>query len=153
VVALSSLRPFAVAVALAAFACHPNPAAQPVAEGAPPLVIGDFDDDYGGRHAVSAREWIQQPRNRYHIVRWVPEEQYLIARNDSANRGAPGKWTRIDWVSLTGMPPYEWAFCLSAYDAPTQAAAEAATIARRDTPRTGCNGYPFSRMRRVEARR
>ena len=47
------------------------------------------------------------------------------------------------------MPPYKWAFCLSAWEAATQADAERADIARRDTPKTGCNGYPFSRMRRV----
>ena len=54
-------------------------------------------------------------------------------------------------MALPGMPPYEWAFCLSAWDAPTQADAERADIARRDTPKTGCNGYRFSRMRRVQA--
>jgi hypothetical protein len=149
----SFLLPLALVAVVAAGACRPMPAAEPVGATPPSLVIGDFEDDYGARHTVTAREWLQHPRNRYHIVRWVPEQQYLIARNDSANRGAAGRWTRIDWVSLTGMPPYEWAFCLSAFDAPTQAAAESTTIARRETPRTGCNGYPFSRLRRVEARR
>ncbi|CAN5907988.1 hypothetical protein BH11GEM2_BH11GEM2_35000 [soil metagenome] len=57
-------------------------------------------------------------------------------------------WSRIDWIRLE-MAPYEWAFCLSAYAAPTQEAALATTTARRDAPRTGCNGHPFSRMRRA----
>ena len=78
--------------------------------------------------------------------RW--DGQTLIAQNDSANAYAPGLWTRIDWVRLDGMAPYTWAFCLTAYDAPTRAAAEATPPADRATPRTGCNGYPFSRMRR-----
>ena len=65
---------------------------------APPLVVGSFQDDYGERHLVSASEWVQQPASRYHIVRWVPERHYLIARNDSANQTAPGRWTRIDWL-------------------------------------------------------
>jgi hypothetical protein len=81
-------------------------------------------------------------------VAWNSARQYLIAQNDSANASAPGLWTRIDWVTLADMAPYNWAFCLSAYEAPTRAAAEAVTIANRETPRTGCNGYPFSRMRR-----
>jgi hypothetical protein len=88
-------------------------------------------------------------RGRYHIVRWVPERHYLIARNDSANRSAPGRWTRIDWLPLGGMPPYEWGFCFSAYAAPSAAAAESVTVARPETPRTGCNGYPYTRMRRI----
>lgn len=78
----------------------------------------------------------------------MPARRYLIAWNDSSNATAPGLWTRIDWIPLSGMPPYAWAFCLSAYEAPSRAAAEATAIARPDTPRTGCNGYPFSRMRR-----
>ena len=72
----------------------------------------------------------------------------LIDRNDTANTHAPGLWTRIDWVRLGGMEPYTWAFCLTAYDAPTRTAAEATPAADRATPRTGCTGYPFSRMRR-----
>jgi len=93
--------------------------------------------------------WTQLPHGRFNVIRWNAGGQYLIAQNDSANRSAPGRWTRIDWVLLPNMAPYEWAFCLSAYDAPTVAAAESTTVARRDTPRTGCNGFPFSRMRRL----
>jgi hypothetical protein len=124
----------------------PVPVSPPIA---PPLVVGAFTDDYGERHLVSASEWVQQPASRYHIVRWVSERHYLIAQNDSANRTAPGRWTRIDWLPLAGMPPYEWGFCFSAYDARSAAAAESVTVARPETPRTGCNGYPYTRMRRT----
>lgn len=105
-------------------------------------------DDYGGAHAITPELWVQSPRNSYHVMRWDPAGQYLIAVNDSANASAPGRWTRIDWMELRDMAPYTWAFCLSAYDAATEAEAEATTVAERATPRTGCNGYPFSRMRR-----
>jgi hypothetical protein len=115
---------------------------------APPSVLGNFVDDYDNSFTITPTEWTQLPHGRFHIVRWDPIGRYLIALNDSANTSAGGKWTRIDWVELTGMPPYAWAFCLSAYDAPTAAAAESVTIARPETPRTGCNGFPFSRMRR-----
>ncbi|QNN71039.1 hypothetical protein [Thermomonas carbonis] len=117
----------------------------------PATMLGDFVDDYGIGHRVTEGEWLQRPDTRYRVVAWHPEAQFLIARNDAGNRSDAAKWTRIDWVALPGMPPYEWAFCLSAWDAPTQADAERADIARRDTPKTGCNGYPFSRMRRVQA--
>lgn len=113
--------------------------------GPPEMIVGQFEDDYGGRHAVSPALWTHG-RARYHVVAWYPGEQYVIARNDSANPGDGGLYTRIDWMPLA-MPPYTWAFCLSAYNAPTADSAAATRLARRDTPRTGCNGHPFSRMK------
>ena len=140
---------FPVLLALSACALHANPPRTPAASP-PALLLGEFVDDYGIAHHVDAQQWLQRPDTRYRVVAWHPEAQYLIARNDAGNRSDAGLWTRIDWLALPGMPPYEWAFCLSAWDAPTQAAAERADIARRDTPKTGCNGYPFSRMRKEE---
>lgn len=112
------------------------------------MVLGLFEDDYGGRHEVTRAEWRQGARSRYRIVAWVPDSGFLVAQNMADHPSAPGKWSRIDWVALPGMPPWEWAFCFTAYDAPTEAAARAAT-ADRTAPRTGCNKYPFSRMKRV----
>ena len=130
--------------ALHADATHVTPLGTP-----PSMLLGDFVDDYGIGHRITDGEWLQRPDTRYRVVAWNADAQYLIARNDGANRADPNRWTRIDWIALPGMPPWEWAFCLSAWDAATQAEAERVTIARRDTPKTGCNGYPFSRMRRV----
>jgi hypothetical protein len=113
------------------------------------LVIGEFEDDYGIQFQISHQEWFQLPDARYRIVSWRSDDQYLIAQNDSSNPSDPGLWTRIDWMTLSDMPPFEWAFCMSAYDAPTAADAERASHAIRDTPKSGCNGFPFSRMKRT----
>ena len=113
----------------------------------PSLLVGNFEDDYGIQYTISEKLWHQKPDAKYHIVAWHPKAQYLIAQNDTANTSGAGLWTRIDWVELSGMPPYKWAFCLSAYKAATREEAEAANVANRDTPKSGCNGYPFSRMR------
>ncbi|MEM6285629.1 MAG: hypothetical protein AAF845_00595 [Bacteroidota bacterium] len=119
-------------------------------EGTPPaFVLGTFEDDYGSTYAITEAAWTHVGYARYHVVRWRPEAGYLVAQNDAGNPADGGRWTRIDWVRLDGMAPYTWAFCLSAYDAPTAAAAESTRVARPEAPRTGCNGYPFSRMRRV----
>src|SRR5690606_28371723 len=64
-----------------------------------------------------------------------------------------GLWTRIDWVELSDMDPWQWGFCIAAWDAPTADSAAAVAVARRDTPRTGCNGRPFTRMRRAAGER
>ena len=142
---ISCLLLISAFLCLASCASHaPREAATP-----PSMLLGDFVDDYGIGHRIDANEWLQRPDTRYRVVAWHTDAQYLIAQNDATNRSDAGRWTRIDWIALPGMPPYKWAFCLSAWEAATQADAERADIARRDTPKTGCNGYPFSRMRRV----
>ena len=142
---ISCLLLISAFLCLASCASHaPREAATP-----PSMLLGDFVDDYGIGHRIDANEWLQRPDTRYRVVAWHTDAQYLIAQNDATNRSDAGRWTRIDWIALPGMPPYTWAFCLSAWEAATQADAERADIARRDTPKTGCNGYPFSRMRRV----
>jgi hypothetical protein len=115
----------------------------------PSTFVGDFVDDYGIRYSISSVEWFQRPRAKYHIEYVNAAAEYLVARNDADNPSEKGLWSRIDWVRLENMAPFEWAFCLSAYDASTREAAEAVTIAKRETPRTGCGGHPFSRMRRA----
>jgi hypothetical protein len=113
----------------------------------PAMVLGTFTDDYGSQYAISPTQW-HQGKGAYRIVKVNAAAMYLIAQNDS-NTTDRGKWTRIDWVPLAGMPPWEWAYCYGAFDAPSLVAAEAVTVARRESPRTGCNGFPFSRMKRV----
>jgi hypothetical protein len=138
-----------VAALLTACASSAPPSPAPAAAAAPPLVLGAFVDDYGNRFLITASEWTQLPHGRFHVREWHPADRFLVAENDSANAADGGRWTRIDWMPLEGMEPWTWAFCLSSFDAPSAAAARSVTIARRDTPRTGCNGYPFSRMRPV----
>jgi len=112
-----------------------------------------FVDDYGIQYSISAEAWFQHPVSTYRVVQWRSDAQYLIAQNDAANPSDAGLWTRIDWVVLSDMPPYEWAFCMSAYAAPTAAEAESTTTAQKASPRTGCNGHPFSRMQREDRER
>lgn len=114
----------------------------------PDLLRGSFVDDYQVPHVISDSMWLLGSRDRYHIVAASDSGRYLIARNGSGNTSDPGKWTRIDWMVLP-MPPYEWAFCLIEYKAESRVQAEANTGADREHPRTGCNGFPFSRMRRA----
>ena len=120
---------------------------EPVA--VPEFLVGRFTDDYGSHYTISRLEWAQLPGTRYRIVHWDVLGQFALARNDVANPADGGLWTRIDWLQLSGMPPYEWAYCYSAYKAISLAVAETVSVARRATPRTGCNGFPFSRMRRI----
>jgi len=116
----------------------------------PSLFTGTFTDDYGIKYSINDTLWIQHPRTKFHIIKWNKQEQYLIARNDVQNPGEAGLYTRIDLMQFDNMQPWLWGYCLTVYDAKTDAAAEAVAIADRKNPRKGCNGYPFSRMKRVE---
>jgi hypothetical protein len=115
---------------------------------APAALLGQWKDDYGSRHTISDSLWQHGSAARYHILRWDSAGQFLVARNDPDNPSDGGLWTRIDWMPLDSMPPYRLAFCMSAYRAPSADSAAAITIADRTSPRTGCNGFPFTRMAR-----
>ncbi|MEO8635041.1 MAG: hypothetical protein ABI587_07175 [Gemmatimonadales bacterium] len=142
--------PRAALLAITLLACAPPPASpSPLDQpAAPPELLGRFQDDYGNHYRVTATDWVQLPHGRFHIAAWWPDEQYLIAQNDATNSYAPGLWTRIDWMRFDGMAPYIWGYCLTAYEAPSASAAAATPAPDRATPLTGCNGYPFSRLRR-----
>ncbi len=117
---------------------------------APQMLKGSFMDDYKITYTINDTLWIQKPNAKYHIIKWNEKEQYLIARNDMKNRADGGLYTRIDYMTFENMNPFLWGFCLSAYNSQTEADAEAVKIADRANPRKGCNGFPFSRMKRVE---
>jgi hypothetical protein len=121
-----------------------------VGSAPPAFVVGDFEDDYGNRFTITPDLWTLHDSARYHVESWHPADRFVVLRNDKANPSEPGLWTRIDWVELEGLAPWRWAFCMSVYDAPSADAAAASTAADPATPRTGCNGYPFSRMKPVE---
>ena len=77
-----------LAVATMSGCRSPSQASAPI----PAMLLGEFVDDYTGRHTVSESDWLQHPRSRYYIVLWSPEQQYLIAQNDWANKSDAGKF-------------------------------------------------------------
>lgn len=128
---------------LFAFGQNPKPKA-------PDFALGTFTDDYGISYSINDTLWIQNPKIKYHIIKWNPEKQYLVAKNDQGNKTDANKYTRIDYITFSGMEPYLWGFCLTAYDAETDVIAEQTAAADRQNPKKGCNGYPFSRMKKSE---
>jgi hypothetical protein len=115
----------------------------------PAVIKGNFMDDYGIRYSISDRLWMQHPNIKYHIIRCNKKEQYIIARNDHQNPSEAGLYTRIDYMSFSNMAPFLWGFCLTVYSAKTDSLAETAQADRKN-PKKGCNGFPFSRMKKME---
>ena len=116
----------------------------------PAALLGSFEDDYGIRYSISDSLWTQHKGINYHIIKWNTAESYLIARNDIKNPGEPGLFTRIDYMTFKGMEPFLWGFCLTVYNAKDGRTAETVAAADRANPKKGCNGFPFSRMKRVQ---
>lgn len=117
---------------------------------APDYALGSFTDDYGIKYTINDSLWIQHPGTKYHVLRWNTEKQYLIVKNDKANVADTNLYTRIDYMTFADMQPWEWGFCLTVYKAETDEIAEKTASADRQNPKAGCNGYPFSRMKKVE---
>lgn len=126
--------------------CSNRDASQKNEKNPPSFILGDYQDDYGITYTISDTLWLQHPSAKYHILEWAPEDKYFIAQNDTSNPSGGGLFTRIDWIELDGMSPYTWAFCMSAYNAESAEVAASVNIADRTVPKTGCNGFPFSRM-------
>jgi len=74
--------------------------------------------------------------------------QYFIAKNDDANPSDRGLFTRIDIMYFEDMEPWRWGFCLTAYKAASIQEAVDTVPADRSNPLKGCNGFPFTRMKR-----
>ena len=115
----------------------------------PASLKGTFEDDYGIQYTINDTLWIQLPGAKYHIIICDTTEQYLLVQNDKANKTDGGLFTRIDYMNFIGMDPYRWGFCLTIYNAGTLEKAKATIIADRKNPKTGCSGFPFSRMKRM----
>ncbi|RYD87286.1 MAG: hypothetical protein EOP54_29005 [Sphingobacteriales bacterium] len=114
---------------------------------APEFMKGKFKDDYGMKYEIGDTLWTQLPRTKFRIIKWNQKDQYLVARNGDGNPGEGGLYTRIDYMEFKNMGEWKWGYCLTAYDAKTDVLAESMAAADRKHPKTGCNGFPFSRMK------
>jgi len=114
----------------------------------PADMLGVFEDDYQIKYKITDTLWLQLPNTKFHIIKWDLEKKYIIAKNDAKNPGDGNLYTRIDYMTFDSMAPWKWGYCLTAYNAATDAIAEATAAADRANPMKGCGGYPFSRMKR-----
>ncbi len=119
-------------------------------DSVPSILLGNFKDDYDIRYTITDTVWTQHPGVKYHVIKWDTAAQYVIAKNDAANPSEKNLYSRIDYMYFTNMEPFKWGFCLTVYNAASDSIALNSASADREHPRKGCNGYPFSRMKRAE---
>jgi hypothetical protein len=114
----------------------------------PSSLVGNFTDDYGSNYTITDKVWMHGKKAKYHLLQYNKAENYFIAKNDDANPTDAGLYTRIDIMYFENMAPWQWGFCFTAYKVATIQEAINTVAADRINPRKGCNGYPFSRMKR-----
>ncbi|HQS24977.1 hypothetical protein [Sediminibacterium sp.] len=138
-----------VAVWLFTISCHTSYKSQvQTLQQVPDELLGTFKDDYGSIYHTSNKEWLHGAGTKYHLLMYNKEDNYFIAQNDKANPSDGGLYSRIDIMYFENMQPWKWGYCLTAYKAATMQKAINTAAADRVNPRKGCNGYPFSRMKR-----
>jgi hypothetical protein len=115
----------------------------------PDFLIGRFRDDYGITYTITQQYFLQEPSWKYHIIKYDSVGMFFIARNDAGNDYEPGKYSRIDIMRFPGATPYTWGYCIVTYDADNAASAETRLKADKSNPKKGCDGFPFSRMKRI----
>ena len=111
--------------------------------------LGTFVDDYGIKYEIKNDSWIQEPNVKYHIIEWNEKEKFILAKNDKANPSEKELYTRIDLTNFENMGDFRWGFCLTKYNAVSLAEARNWAAADKVNAKTGCNGFPFSRMKRL----
>ncbi|MFV1883664.1 MAG: hypothetical protein ACMZ7B_04200 [Balneola sp.] len=141
------MNKFLTSVILILFSCSsPEEKSSPTIPG---FLIGDFEDDYGVTYAIRDSVFMMEDHTKIHILDWNLDGQLFVGKNDSSNIYDPLLYSRIDWMKFENMGEFEWGFCLSAYNEISLDSARAVSVVNRENPKTGCNGYPFSRMKRL----
>lgn len=130
------------------FSCQPTASKKHVI--LPEWMKGEFTDDYEIGYTINDSMFIMKNAAIYHIIDYNPAAAYILAQNDSGNKSDKGLFTRIDFMTLSNMQSFKWAYCFQVYNAISKEAAIQAARADTLNPKKGCNGYPFSRMRRSD---
>lgn len=113
------------------------------------LLFGDFTDDYGIKYTINDSVWFQYPNTKYQIIHWDKKQRCIIARNVASNPSDAGLYSRIDYMEFKNMQPFTWGFCYTVYNAESEALALETIAADSNNPKKGCNGFPYSRMKKI----
>ena len=111
-------------------------------------ILGGWVDDYEITYSITSDTWELGSDITFHILEWNKDQQYLIVKNDDSNAYNAGLYSKIDYTSIKGMEPYSWAYCLTAYDKSSEKDARDTPTSDKSDPKIGCNGFPFSRMKK-----
>jgi hypothetical protein len=112
-----------------------------------PALSGWFEDAWGSFHSVDETEWVTVSdfgNSTYAVAGWDNEAGWIVAQNGADNAWNAGLWSRFDYVEDGDGGHY---FCQAAFDAASQADAEAAPASDATDPTAGgCGTFPWTQM-------
>ncbi len=109
-----------------------------------PLAIGGtYVDQFGTTQTLTSSTWSDGFGDVFHIAEFSNAAGSAIAQNDAANAFFPSLWSRFDWTTYQTHLYY----CQTAYNATSQAAAEATAPANATNPSVaGCGGFAWTAL-------
>ncbi|HCH63142.1 MAG TPA: hypothetical protein DFR83_10080, partial [Deltaproteobacteria bacterium] len=111
-------------------------------------IAGSWIDNYDSDHVVTSLSWSSYGGSAVvHFTQFDNDAGYIIGQNDAVNSYAPEKWSRFDWT--TDSDGTLW-YCLTAYDAETEADALAASADPSDPATSGCATFPWTSLSQAE---
>jgi len=119
-------------------------------------IIGDYHDDWGGEHHVTAAAWTAiypgsgdagPDTALAHVTSYDNDSDYLVAQNDSVLNYYPDLWSRYDWAhdELTD-GGVELFYCQIEYQAEDEETAAANGSADPGDLIGGCGGFSWTRL-------
>ncbi len=101
---------------------------------------GDYKDNYGGVHEISALHWINESFS-FSILEIDVSNDFMVAQNNPDNSWFPNSFSRFNWVEDATGDLY---YCQSVYNADSVDAARNAPDPTADTPAiNGCGDWNF----------
>jgi len=116
-----------------------------------PDVEGNYLDSWGTFHVVTEASWttgVYPDASVYDITSWDTDADQLVARNADTNAWNPGLYSRFDWWTSDAGDLY---YCQAAYDAASEADAQAAATPDSADLDTGCGGFGWTMLDRHES--
>lgn len=108
-------------------------------------ITGDWTDQFSTNHTINETNWDMAGAgwsSTFQVLTWNNATQHLIAQNGSTNAWSADLYSRFDWAGFDGVSFY---YCQTAYNAATQADAEAVLRADDTNPATsGCGVFPWT---------
>lgn len=100
-------------------------------------IVGEYTDDYGGKHKITSSSW-----NLVNLSYVNNEENYAVGRNDESEEWTPCSWSLLSWHEEQTKLYY----CQAVFSADSECEAMGSTLPDPTDLEQGCSGFPWSEL-------